>query len=257
MTPRTGLRSYRGSWTKNGSSGWKWDTFRAAFRLAVAASVFSRSDPSSSAASSPCLPLFTASSFFFFLLFLFSFIFVAVNSTLGHWFIGGRVSATMQGVGRQCKKNKSLDSCRFVRMLTTSDPQAAAENAAAAAGSVSDHVDRQRREANARSLALSSDSSHYLCSVNCGDLLSLSCFSEFLWQGCVAFCPPYKVIRVGVIDYCQKVWMWVRLLPCPLQVALTTGFEVMVGRLTGGSRICCQVTQTFQVSLCQCLDRCR
>lgn len=119
MTPRTGLRSYRGSWTKNGSSGWKWDTFRAAFRLAVAASVFSRSDPGSSAASSPCLPLFTASSFFSLLLLSFYFIFVAVNSTLGHWFISGRVSATMQGVGRQCKKKRKkfgfLQVCAHAR----------------------------------------------------------------------------------------------------------------------------------------------
>lgn len=97
-------------------------------------------------------------------------------------------------------KNRSLDSCRFVRMLATSDPQAAVENAA---GSVSDHVDRQRREANARSLALSSDSSHYFFSVNCGDFLLLSRFSEFLWQGRVAFCPPYKVIHVRMIDYSE------------------------------------------------------
>lgn len=110
--------------------------------------------------------------------------------------------ALVVNVKKNKKKNRSLDSCRFVRMLATSDPQAAVENAAAA-GSVSDHVDRQRREANARSLALSSDSSHYFFSVNCGDFLLLSRFSEFLWQGRVAFCPPYKVIHVRMIDYSE------------------------------------------------------
>lgn len=24
-----------------------------------------------------------------------------------------------------------------------------------------------------------------------------------LWQGCVAFCPPYKIIHVGMIDYSE------------------------------------------------------
>lgn len=135
---------------------------------------------------------------------------------------GGRVRATMQGVGRQCKKkpkkNRSLDSCRFVRMLATSDPQAAVENAAAAAaaGSVSDHVDTQRREANARSLALSSDSSHYFFSVNCGGFLSLTRFSELLWlwfSSCGVLSPSQSPTLWGwlITLNCQKVWMWVEI----------------------------------------------
>lgn len=57
---------------------------------------------------------------------------------------------------------RSSGSCRFVRMLKASPPQAAVENvaAAAAAAAAPDHVDSRERAADARRLALSSDSSH-------------------------------------------------------------------------------------------------
>lgn len=103
----------------------------------------------------------------------------------GSWFIGGRVSATTaQGVGRQCMKKKEkeeeevripLGSCACSNRLTRRPPwrmQPAA--VAAAAGSVSDHVDRGTSEAIARSLALSSDSSDCFFTLKCGDFLSLT-----------------------------------------------------------------------------------